>query len=123
MKTLIAVVFLCIFSNTVFANDEEESIILKTEIPCYNTDTLLNTLKKEILSFNTNYLLNALKKEYKEVPILYGIASDQAESTMSVWTSPSTKSWSIIATKGEISCIVGAGVGFKFVPIKVGKSI
>lgn len=107
MKTLIAVVFLCIFSNTVFANDEEESIILKTEIPCYNTDTLLNTLKKE----------------YKEVPILYGIANDQAESTMSVWTSPSTKSWSIIATKGEISCIVGTGIGFKFVPIKVGKTI
>jgi hypothetical protein len=108
MKTLIAVVFFCIFSNTVFANDDdEESIIIKTEIPCYNTDSLLNTLKKE----------------YKEVPILYGISSDQAESTMSVWTSPSTKSWSIIATKGEISCIIGTGIGFKFVPIKVGKSI
>jgi len=105
MKRLLAIVFLSVFSNAVFAADD--TIIIKTEIPCYDTETLFNTLKKE----------------YKEIPIIYGSANDQAESTMSIWTSPTTKTWTIVATKEDISCVVGAGDRFKFLPLKVGKPI
>lgn len=108
MKTLIAIVFLGILSNTAVADTDPAPVtVIKTDIPCYDTDTLFNTLKKE----------------YKEIPIVYGTANDQAESIMSVWTSPSSKSWTIVATKDDTSCVIGAGNKFKFLPLKVGKPI
>lgn len=109
MKPLIAIVLASILSSSTFAEVEADTdpIIIKADIPCYDTETVINTLKKQ----------------YKEVPIIYGMASDQAGSTMSVWTSPSSKSWTILATKGDVSCIIGTGVELKLIPLKVGKRI
>lgn len=106
MKTKLATVLtICgLLTSSVLASD---STVIKAEIPCYETDSLFNTLKKD----------------YKEIPIVYGLTNDMAESTMSLWTNPTNKSWTIVATKGDVSCVVGAGTDFKFMPLKVGKTI
>jgi hypothetical protein len=66
--------------------------------------------------FETSALFNELKTKYKETPIILGIASDEAKSTMSFWINPSNGSWSIIATKKDTSCIIGTGVDLTIVP-------
>ena len=106
MRTkLTAVLSICaLLTSSVLAND---GTVIKAEIPCYETDSLFDTLKKD----------------YKEIPIMYGLTNDMAESTMSLWTNPSNKSWTIVATKGSVSCVVGAGTDFKLMPLRVGKTI
>ena len=106
MKTkLTAVLSICtLLTSSVLAND---ATIIKAEIPCYETDSLFD----------------ALKNDYKEIPIVYGIANDIAESTMSLWTNPTNKSWTVVATKDKVSCVVGAGTDFKFIPLRVGQTI
>lgn len=76
--------------------------IVKFEAPCYDTSVLLT----------------ALKDTYKEVPVIMGKADDIAESTMSIWTNPTDKSWTIVATKKNLSCVIGTGTHFKIIPIK-----
>ena len=85
---------------TAQAKSSEE--VVTTEITCYDTDTLFKTLKET----------------YYEYPIAMGITNDKAKSTTSVWVSPTNKSWTIVATKQSISCIIGAGIEFDFVPYK-----
>ena len=85
---------------TTQAKSSEE--VVTTEITCYDTDVLLKTLSET----------------YKEYPIAMGMTNDKAKSTTSLWVSPSTKSWTIVATKQSISCIIGAGIEFDFVPYK-----
>jgi hypothetical protein len=34
---------------------------------------------------------------------------------MSLWINPNTKSWSIITTKGDVTCLVGSGGDFNLV--------
>lgn len=71
----------------------------------------------EIYCTTTQELAKELKDKYKEVPILVGKTMDEAKSVMSFWVNQETKSWSIIATKGEYSCLVGAGENFSIVRI------
>jgi hypothetical protein len=89
----------------------EESVtpeeIVTVQIPCYNTKVLFDTLKKN----------------YKEFPILMGKADDVAKSTMSLWINSLENSWSIVATKGDLSCVVGSGTHFKIMPNKKSLSI
>ena len=81
--------------------------IVNIEMPCYNTTVLFDTLKKN----------------YKESPILVGKADDVAKSTMSLWVNTSDNYWSIVATKGDLSCVVGTGTHFKIMPIKKSLSL
>lgn len=87
-----------------YAQRMEDSIT--AEMPCYNT--------KE--------LFQSLRKKYKEVPLLTGTASDEAKSTVSVWMNPIDKSWSIIATSNDLSCVVGVGTDIKLINYKKGTS-
>jgi hypothetical protein len=81
--------------------------IATVQIPCYNTKALFD----------------ALKKNYKESPILLGKADDVAKSTMSLWINSLEHSWSIVATKGDLSCVVGTGTHFKVMPNKKSLSL
>ena len=81
--------------------------IVTVQIPCYNTKALFD----------------ALKKNYKESPILIGKADDVAKSTMSLWINSLENSWSIVATKGDLSCVVGTGTDFKVMPNKKSLSL
>ena len=77
----------------------------------------------QIPCYNTKALFDALKKNYKESPILMGKADDVAKSTMSLWINSLENSWSIVATKGDLSCVIGSGSHFKIMPNKKSLSI
>ena len=107
MKTII-IPLMVFFASLVYS---EESVmseeIVNIEMPCYNTTLLFNTLKKN----------------YKESPILMGKADDVAKSTMTLWVNPIDDNWTIIATKGDLSCVVGTGTHFKVMPNKKSLSV
>lgn len=63
----------------------------------------------------TEKIVKDLTSKYGEAPILIGNAGDMAKSTMTVWMNPTTKSWSIVATSKETSCIIGVGDKLKIV--------
>ena len=67
------------------------------------------TLTAEMYCDKTETILKSLRDEYKESPIITGKASDMAGSLMTFWINAETKSWSIVATKDNTSCIVGVG--------------
>lgn len=89
----------------------EESIvseeIVNFEAPCYNS----------------KILFNALKNNYKESPILMGKTNDEAESTMTLWVNPIEDNWTIVATKGDLSCVIGNGTHFKVMSNKKSLSV
>jgi hypothetical protein len=66
----------------------------------------------------TKKIMNTLRQTFKEMPFVFGKTNDDAKSVMSLWVNPTTKSWSIIATKKDISCVVGVGDSFELVPHK-----
>jgi len=76
------------------------SEIITTEIYCDKTTTIMETLRKE----------------YKEFPFTVGKANDIAGSMMSFWINPTTKSWTILSTKKDITCVIGTGKDFNLVP-------
>jgi hypothetical protein len=90
---------------TAQAKSPEE--VVTVEITCYDTDTLFKTLKET----------------YKEYPIAAGMTNDKANSTTTIWVSAKDKSWTLVATKQSISCIIGAGIEFDFVPYKKEKQL
>ena len=76
--------------------------ILLLSLTCYDTDVLFKTLKET----------------YYEYPVALGMTNDKAKSTTTIWVSPRNKSWTIVATKQSISCIIGAGTEFELIPYK-----
>ena len=97
-----------LFAPLIYSNN---SIISKEvvtfEAPCYTTKTLIN----------------ALTNTYKESPVIMGKATDEAGSTMSLWRNPIGDNWTIIATKGDLSCVIGSGTHFKIMPNKKSSSL
>ena len=85
---------------TVRAKSSEE--VVNVKIACYHTDMLLEKLRGT----------------YKEYPMIMGITNDKASSTMSVWISSLTKTWTIVATKETVSCVIGSGTDLELVPYK-----
>ena len=104
MKYLLLAVSLGI-TNISYSQKLEQTI--KTELPCYNTTELFKTLREN----------------YKELPLLTGKADDEANSTMSLWLNPIDNNWTIIATKKELSCVVGTGTDMKIIPTRKGTAV
>jgi hypothetical protein len=104
MKYLLLAVSLGI-TNISYSQEIVEAI--SVDLPCYNT--------KE--------LFKSLREKYKELPIVTGTAGDQAESTISIWMDPIEKSWTIVTTKKELSCIVGLGTDIKLLSYKRGTGV
>ncbi len=77
-----------------------------------------NIVTYEAMCYDTTLLFNGLKNTHKEYPILVGKADDVANSTMSLWIHSEEKNWTIVATKDELSCIIGSGTDFKLIPYK-----
>lgn len=82
------------------ASNSAESELVDIKVPCTNT----------------KIIVDSLSKEYRETPFVLGRANDRAKSVMSLWVNPITKSWTIIATMSEVSCVIGAGDSFQLVP-------
>jgi hypothetical protein len=60
-------------------------------------------------------IIDYLTKNYKEVPLLTGKAEDEVGSLMSFWVNTKTGTWTIVATKNKLSCIVGVGKNLKII--------
>jgi hypothetical protein len=104
MKYLLLAISLGI-TNISYSQKLEQTI--KAELPCYDTTELFKTLREN----------------YKELPLLTGKADDEASSTMSLWLNPIDNNWTIIATKKELSCVVGTGTDMKIIPTRKGTSV
>jgi hypothetical protein len=65
--------------------------------------------------FDSDILFRELRKTYNEVPFLVGKADDQVESVMSLWVNIKDKSWTIVASKSSLSCVIGFGSEIKLI--------
>ena len=107
MKKIYLILFLgCIVLPLNLYSQKLETTV-ETELPCYNSQELFKNLREK----------------YKELPIMMGKADDEVNSTMSIWMNVNDKHWTIIATKDELSCIVGTGTDLKSISYKKGTSI
>lgn len=82
--------------------------------------TALSSLAGEMVSNemfcdDTREITRALKTDYNEVPIIYGMADDDVNSIMTIWVNPQDESWTIVATKDSISCVIGYGQKLKVI--------
>ena len=101
----VGIVLIGLLASNTYSQKLEQTI--KTELPCYNTQELFKSLREK----------------YKELPLLTGKADDEANSTMSLWLNPFENDWTIIATKKDLSCVVGTGTDMKIIPTRKGTSI
>jgi len=76
-----------------------------------------------LLCYDTKEIFKSLREKFKELPILTGKADDDAQSTVSIWMHPTDMNWTIIATKKDISCVIGVGTDMVLLKYKTGKSI
>jgi len=90
-----------VLSTNSHSQPVEESISI--DLPCYNT--------KEIFK--------SLREKYKELPFITGQASDEANSVVSIWINSVDKNWTIVATKNDLSCVVGMGTDIKILNYKI----
>ena len=79
------------------------------------------TLSFEAMCDDTKVVAKKLLNVFKEVPVLTGDAGDVAESKMSLWTNPDNDSWTIVATKENLSCVIGFGGNLKIIDYKKAK--
>ena len=102
------ILLMALLAPLVHSNEPDVSEeIVNIQLPCYNTKVLFDMLKKN----------------YKESPILVGKTDDVAKSTMTLWVNPVEDNWTIVATKGDLSCVVGIGTHFKVMPNKKSLSV
>jgi hypothetical protein len=93
-------------------------ILLSTILLTARAKSSEEVVNVKIACYNTDMLLEKLRDTYKEYPMIMGITSDKASSTMSVWINPVTKTWTIVATKEKVSCVIGSGTDIEIVPSK-----
>lgn len=101
-KILISSLVFCLCSYSYAQNLPElkRKDTVNTTFPCYDT--------KE--------LFKSLRVNYQEMPFVFGKADDMAGSTFSMWIGPSDKTFTLVATVDDLSCVVGSGSSLKLVP-------
>jgi hypothetical protein len=97
-------------------------IFLGTSNISYSQE-LKDTIEAELPCYNTKELFKNLKEKYKELPLLIGKTDDEVNSTMSLWLNPIDNNWTIIATKKDLSCVIGTGTDMKIIPVRKGTAI
>ena len=108
MKTiylLIGMVCTGLLPNNSYSQEIKDKI--EIDLPCYDSTELFKSLREK----------------YKEMPFMVGKAADAAKSTVSIWLNPVDNNWTIVATKKDLSCIVGLGDEMILVPYKKGSNI
>ena len=58
-----------------------------------------------------------IKDKFYEMPIIIGNVEDEAHSTMTLWLNAELKSWTIVATVDNKTCVVGYGKNFKVISL------
>lgn len=102
---IIGMVCIGLLANNSYSQKVEE--VVKVDLPCYDTQELFKNLREK----------------FKEMPLLTGKADDEAKSTLSLWMNPIDKTWTIVATKKDLSCVVGVGTDIKLINYKTGVTI
>ena len=69
----------------------------------------------EILCDDTTKIAKLLVEEYKEVPVVVGSTDNVYGNIMTFWTNPETRTWTILVTKKDKSCVLDAGGKFEVV--------
>ena len=101
----IGAVFIGLLASNSYSQEIKDTV--KTELPCYNTQELFKSLREK----------------FKELPLLTGKTDDNANSTMSIWLNPVNNDWTIIATKKDLSCVVGTGTDMNLITVRKGTAI
>ena len=102
---MIGTVCIGLLASNAYSQNVEEAVTV--DLPCYET--------KEIFK--------SLREKFKEMPMLTGKANDDAGSTVSIWINPIDNNWTIVATKKDLTCVIGIGTAMKVVPYRKGVSI
>jgi hypothetical protein len=106
LKLTYLLVIICLgLSTKSYSQKLEESITI--DLPCYNT--------KEIFK--------SIREKYKELPLMTGQVADEASSIVSIWLNPVDNNWTILATKKDLTCVIGVGTDMKIIPYKKGTDI
>lgn len=77
--------------------------------------THAETINSTMPCGDTKNITEILRERFKEIPIIVGIADDGVKSLMSLWTNVNNGSWTLVATKDELSCIIGTGKNLKVI--------
>jgi len=88
-----------------------------------HSQKLENTITADMPCYNTKELFKSLREKYKELPFMTGQAEDEANSVVSIWMNPVDNNWTILATKKDLTCVIGMGTDMKIMPYKKGTSI
>jgi hypothetical protein len=80
----------------------------------------LTSINRTFYCYDTDRLVKELLNTHKETPFLIGKTSDQVGTTMSLWVSTSSKAWTLLATKDDVSCVIGSGTDISLVPLPKG---
>ena len=102
-----------------------KSLYLVLGMICLNAygQKLENTITADMPCYNTKEIFKSLREKYKEFPVMSGKASDEANSVVSIWMNPIDNNWTIVATKKDLSCVVGMGTDIKVLNYKLGVGI
>lgn len=57
---------------------------------------------------STEKIMTALRDQFKEIPLMVG-KSLTKQSYTSIWGNPQTKSYTVITTKGDVTCVLDVG--------------
>ena len=87
------------------------------------TSTAGELIQRDMYCDDTKTITKELRDKYNEIPVVIGKVDDVANSLMTLWTNPSNESWTIVATNGDYSCIVGSGVKLTVIDYKRKKNI
>lgn len=101
------------FASSIFA---EELPLGKPEGP-----PNVEVVKIPIMCADTKFVFKELTEQYQEQPMMFGIANDNAKSIFSIWINNETKTFTLIATKDKMSCVIGTGVNFKVKTLPIEK--
>lgn len=97
MKKLLLIIFL-LYASSSIAQEELQSI--NVEMNCFTTESVFKTLKSK----------------YNETPITI-LQSVEKDVIFSLWVNSSKdKTWTLIVSRKNITCLVGSGNDFTIVP-------
>lgn len=72
-------------------------------------------VNRDMYCADTKVIVKELKEKYKEIPVITGLADDEAKSLMTIWINPVDETWTIIATNKDYSCVIGVGKDLKVI--------
>lgn len=96
-------------------------VIFCTPLFAFANTKPVDKIDVTFLCYDTDKLFKTLNAEYQEFPFLIGDSDDIAKSMMTLWISKNGETWTLITSKDETSCVVGAGKNLKL--LRYGKPV